>query len=123
MSVQSCQGKYRGVVDGDIDGPESVDRLTHHLCDLFLVGHVRPDGDRVGTHRFDLGHASCGAICVPKVVDGDGSALLGQPQRDGAPDALGGTSDQRDPALLALAVDGHARCPHTRRRYSASDCS
>ena len=84
-----------GIVDHDVDAPESVERLAHHLVEFGSQRHV-------GRHRdrgvADLRGDALGALGV-QIGDDDPGALLGKAPGHALAEAGGGAGDDRDLVL------------------------
>ena len=88
-----------GAIDHDVDVAEfGVDRLGHG-GDRWLRRHVASDGKRLAAGGF---HQLHGLVAIDDVHHRDVHAVLGQPFREGLPDAVRRAGDDRDFVLVAF---------------------
>lgn len=78
------------VVDQNIETPERLDHVRHHIFDLPLAGHVRLDqqGTSSGGLAFGFGEGRVGIGTFRRtaIIQPDMGALLSEPDGNGAAD-------------------------------------
>src|ERR671917_770090 len=96
---------YPGVVDHDVQAAPLRDHAPYERLDLLGPGDVRPPDQ--GLALYLASHPPCGLLV--QVGEGDAGALLGEPDRDGAPDT-GPCARHYGP--LAFETLHRTPCPH-----------
>jgi hypothetical protein len=85
----------------------------HHAVDRRRIGDIGDHADGLATPGRDLGRDGVRLGLVGPRIDDDRRAVLGQHQRDGAPDIAPGAGHQRDAAGEELGGGVHFIIPHS----------
>src|SRR5438105_5810783 len=96
-----------GVVEGDVDPAERVDRTLQGCADLVAAGDVAADGHHVPADLFD-GLNGVTAVFLGQVGRDDAGAFTCERDSRRAADAIAGAGDEDDlPSEASVAIRAH----------------
>jgi hypothetical protein len=94
------------IVEGEVEAPESPDRLLQGGPYIVILRHIAPDGERVASCLFDHARRFLAAV-FRNVGNHDTGSLAGESQRGSSSDAVGSPGYERNLSCEACIVRRH----------------
>jgi len=93
--LERAARKRRGVVDEDLQASGDFDGAVDEIVQLVLVSKICAQRPRADAHPAERTRELFGVRGGVTIVDDDVDSLIGESQRDGTADSLGGSRDER----------------------------